>query len=171
MLRKNTDRQQIRDDQTVKADLQDPILGKRTVFEREYLIHAEVLVVDDSSDDVVKDVPQTLNFKRDNDIYSNKRAKVEQDDRPLHTAGEASTYDFGDLTRQENPLRKLCIPMELLREFQDFEIRINEKMASFNPPHNVDYARCMFCWLKHTMAAADPLMRDLVGRFLLFTGA
>jgi len=48
---------------------------------------------------------------------------------------------------------------------------MNEKMESFNPPHNADYARCMFCWLKHTMAAADPLMRGLMGRFLLFTGA
>ncbi len=81
------------------------------------------------------------------------------------------SFDFGDLTRSENPLRKTTVPANLLREFQDFEIRLSEKMASYNPPHDADYDRCMFCWLKHTMEAADPSTRDSMGRFLLFTGA
>jgi hypothetical protein len=44
-------------------------------------------------------------------------------------------------------------------------------MASLNPPHDADYDRCMFCWLKHTMEATNPWMRDAMGRLLLFTGA
>ena len=61
--------------------------------------------------------------------------------------------------------------MELLWEFQEFEVRMNENMERINKNHNADYDRCMFCWLKNTMAAADPLMRDLMARFLLFSRA
>ena len=84
---------------------------------------------------------------------------------------KADTFDFGSLARQENPLRKLIVPIELLREYQDFEIRMGDAMERLNQSHSADYDRCMFCWLKNTMAGADPLLRDLMGRFLLFSGA
>ena len=61
--------------------------------------------------------------------------------------------------------------MELLREFEAFEIRMNEEMERINQSHNADYDRCMFCWLRHTMPAQVPSMRDLMGRFLLFSRA
>ena len=114
-----------------------------------------------------------MNFKRD----SGKRAKVEHqtkteqvEDRPSLNA-QADSYDSGELTRGDNPLCKTIVPANLLREFQDFEIRLSERMASLNPPHDADYDRCMFCWLKHTMEATNPWMREAMGRFLLFTGA
>ena len=99
------------------------------------------------------------------------KVKIDQVSNPLFIQVKAATYDFGELTRQENPLRKLIVPIELLREFEDFEIRMGEMMERLNPSHNADYDRCMFCWLKNTTAAADPLLGDLMGRFLLFSQA
>ena len=60
-----------------------------------------------------------MNFKRD----SGKRAKVEHQakteqvkDRPNLNA-QAESFDFGELTRSGNPLRKTIVPANLLREF------------------------------------------------------
>ena len=84
---------------------------------------------------------------------------------------ESASFDFGDLTGKENPLRKLVVPMELLREYEEFERRMNEKMERVNQIHKADYDRCMFCWLELTMPAPVPSMRNLLGRFLLFSQA
>ena len=135
----------------------------------------EILTVDDSSADESQEEALILNFKRDcvKQVKAEHRVKTEdiRESSNAKAKAEPEPYDFGDLTRSENPLRKLVVPTELLREFEAFEIRMSEKMASYNPPHSADYDRCMFCWLKHTMKAADPSMRDSMGRFLLFTGA
>ena len=111
--------------------------------------------MDVSSDDEIEDKAPNLNFKWDQEKKNSeiKRRKVEHQikiehvAKPLHMFIGAATYNFGELTRQENPLRNLTVPIELLREFQDFEIRMGEMMERLNSSHKADYDRCMFCWL------------------------
>ena len=97
------------------------------------------------------------------------KAKQEEYAQPM--VAKAAPYNFGSPTRSENPLRKLVVPTELLREFEMFEKRMCDEMERINSRHSADYDRCMFCWLRQTMTGPDPTERNLMGRFLLFSRA
>ena len=77
------------------------------------------MTVNDSSEDGGQDEALILNFKRDTGKRAKveHRVKVEQVDDSLGMIKAKESYDFGDLSSKENPLRKLVVPMELLWEF------------------------------------------------------